>query len=229
MTHDIISHLLDDYVSGALDSETSAAVSDHLATCAVCGADVEALNQVLAAAVNLPRSIDPPVEAWSNIRAAILDDAGMRTPGRLSTRRFFRPRPVLSAVAAAVVIALLSSAGTALYMDSRVRSAGNAHAATSSPDSSVPGSFAAFTIEENSYLRTASRLQDILDQQETALAPETVAQLKASLRTIDEAIVEARTALARDPANQLLIEMLSANYRQKVDLLRRSTEMTRGS
>jgi hypothetical protein len=61
------------------------------------------------------------------------------------------------------------------------------------------------------------------------LAPETVAQLKASLRTIDEAILEGRGALARDPANKLLIEMLSASYRQKVDLLRRSTEMTRGS
>ena len=62
-----------------------------------------------------------------------------------------------------------------------------------------------------------------------SLAPETVAQLKASLRTIDEAILEARNALARDPANKTLIEMLSGNYRQKVDLLRRTTEMTRGS
>jgi hypothetical protein len=61
------------------------------------------------------------------------------------------------------------------------------------------------------------------------LAPETVVQLRASLRTIDEAILEARNALARDPANRVLIEMLSASYRQKVDLLRRTTEMTRGS
>jgi hypothetical protein len=56
-----------------------------------------------------------------------------------------------------------------------------------------------------------------------------VKQLKASLRTIDEAILEARNALARDPANAMLIEMLSSTYRQKVDLLRRTTEMTRGT
>jgi len=49
------------------------------------------------------------------------------------------------------------------------------------------------------------------------------------VRTIDEAILEARNALARDPANKMLIEMLSGTYRQKVDLLRRTTEMTRGS
>jgi len=35
--------------------------------------------------------------------------------------------------------------------------------------------------------------------------------------------------LARDPANKMLIEMLSASYRQKVDLLRRTTELTRGT
>jgi hypothetical protein len=69
----------------------------------------------------------------------------------------------------------------------------------------------------------------LLDQQQTVLAPETIAQLKASLRTIDDAISEARSALLRDPNNKLLIEMLSANYKQKLDLLRRSTEMTRGT
>jgi len=38
-----------------------------------------------------------------------------------------------------------------------------------------------------------------------------------------------RLILTRDPANKMLIEMLSGTYRQKVDLLRRTTEMTRGS
>jgi hypothetical protein len=102
-------------------------------------------------------------------------------------------------------------------------------AASNSSAEATPAALAAFAIEENNYLRTASMLQDLLDQQEASLAPETVAQLKASLRTIDEAILEARNALARDPANKLLVEMLSASYRQKVDLLRRTTELTRGT
>ena len=72
-------------------------------------------------------------------------------------------------------------------------------------------------------------LQDVLDQQSGSLAPETVAQLKASIRTIDEAILEARNALARDPANKILAQMVFSNYRQKVDLLRRTAEITRGS
>jgi len=122
-------------------------------------------------------------------------------------------------------------------MNSRDHDAGSARAAASDQrirtldegSESTPASLAAFTIQENTYLRNVAVLQDLLDQQEASLAPETVAQLKASLHTIDEAIFEARNALARDPANKMLIEMLSGTYRQKVDLLRRTTEMTRGS
>jgi hypothetical protein len=101
--------------------------------------------------------------------------------------------------------------------------------AVGASDPGAPATFAAFAVEENNYLRNVAVLQDLLDQQSASLAPETVAQLKSSLRTIDEAILEARNALARDPANKMLIEMLSGNYRQKVDLLRRTAEMTRGS
>jgi len=51
---------------------------------------------------------------------------------------------------------------------------------------------AASTIEENNYLRTASLLQDLLDQQEASLAPETVAAAEGepaprSMRPILEA------------------------------------------
>jgi hypothetical protein len=114
-------------------------------------------------------------------------------------------------------------------MNLHSRAGNGAVAANNSSDEAIPDGLAAFTTEENNYLRTASMLQDLLDQQEASLAPETVAQLKASLRTIDEAILEARNALARDPANKLLVRMLSASYRQKVDLLRRTTELTRGT
>lgn len=228
MTHDIIRHLLDDYVTGDLDPEASTAVSDHITTCALCSTEVEGLREVLARAAELPRSIDPPGEAWANIRSVILEDSRERMPRRLRSQRLFRRRPLLTAIAAAVVVAVLSSAGTAVYMKYYMRT-DTGRSVTGQAAGSVPASLAAFTVEENDYLRTASRLQDVLDQQEGALAPETVAQLRASLRTIDEAILEARSALARDPANKLLIEMLTANYRQKVDLLQRSTEMTRGS
>lgn len=226
MTHDVIRHLLDDYVTGDLSEDARVPVADHVASCAVCSAEVESLKRVLSRASELPKSIDPPEEAWSNIRATIARDEVSVAARDNRVHLPLRRRPLVLGVAAAIVVAVLSSTITALYLNGR-SSAAPSSAQAGDPSASV--TLASFTIEENNYLRTAAALQDVLDQQEDSLAPETVAQLKASLRTIDEAILEARNALARDPSNKLLVEMLSASYKQKVDLLRRSTEITRGT
>jgi len=228
MTHEVIRHLLDDYVTGELTEDARGPVADHIAGCEICAAEVESLKAILARAADLPKSIDPPAEAWSNIRSAIERDKFAVATHAGNSARFWRAPYALAA--AAVLLVILSSAGTALYMSSRDSDERSSRVTASGPTSAAtPTTLAAFTIEENTYLRNVAVLQDILDQQEASLAPETVAQLNASLRTIDEAILEARNALARDPANKLLIEMLSSTYRQKVDLLRRTTEMTRGS
>jgi anti-sigma-K factor RskA len=226
MTHEVIRHLLDDYVTGELTEDARAPVADHIAACEICSAEVESLKRILAQAADLPRSIDPPAEAWTNIRAVIERDKQAVAAHSSSAIHLWR-RPYTLAAAAALLV-IMSSAGTALYMSSRT-STGASAVASSPAGGATPATLAAFTIEENTYLRNVAVLQDLLDQQEASLAPETVAQLKASLRTIDEAILEARNALARDPANKMLIGMLSGTYRQKVDLMRRTAELTRGS
>jgi anti-sigma-K factor RskA len=228
MTHEVIRHLLDDYVTGELTEDARGPVADHIAACGICAAEVESLNRILARAGDLPKSIDPPAEAWSNIRAAIERGEQAVAAHDVSSRSDFWRRPYTLA-AAAVLVAVLSSAGTAVYMGSRNVDGNSSNSVAGNAAGATPAALVAFTIEENNYLRNVAVLQDLLDQQEALLAPETVAQLKTSLRTIDEAILEARNALARDPANKTLIEMLSGTYRQKVDLLRRTTEMTRGS
>jgi anti-sigma factor ChrR (cupin superfamily) len=228
MTHEVIKHLLDDYVTGDLTEDARVPVAEHIAACDLCRSEIEGLQAIVARAKELPRSIEPPAEAWTGIRSAIArDERAVRGSGsavRIGERR----RPYLAA-AAVVLAAVLSSAGTAWYLSARNPADNLATATAFNSSSATPATLAAFTIEENNYLRTASRLQDLLDQQEGSLAPETVAQLRASLHAIDDAIIEARNALARDPANKLLVEMLSSSYRQKVDLLRRSTELTRGT
>jgi anti-sigma-K factor RskA len=229
MTHEVIRHLVDDYVTGELTEDARAPVADHIAVCAICAAEVESLNRILARAAELPKSIEPPAEAWSDIRAAIeRDKAAVGGQETNSGSGFSRRTYVLAAAAALLVV--LSSAGTAVYMNARSADGHSSRSAANSQASgATPATLAAFTIEENNYLRNVAVLQDLLDQQQALLAPETVAQLKASLRTIDEAILEARNALARDPANKMLIEMLSGTYRQKMDLMRRTAEMTRGT
>jgi len=220
MTHEVIKHLLDDYVTGDLTDEARAPIADHIAVCDLCRSEVASLQAIVAQAKELPRSVDPPPEAWSGIRAAIARDETAIRADKQSVRVGNRRTAYL--VAASVVLAaVLSSTGTAWYLNARNGEANGEVASASTARSGTPATLAAFAVEENNYLRTASRLQDLLDQQEGALAPETVAQLRASLHAIDDAIIEARNALARDPANKLLVEMLSSSYRQKVDLLRR--------
>lgn len=225
MTHEIIRHLLDDYVTGDLAEEAAAPVAEHVAACEICRNEVESLRQILARARDLPRSIDPPADAWEGIRSVITRDnaaiADVRAIPR-ATRYWQKPASIAAGL---LMVAALSSGGTYLY----VRNHPVERTTATNTADATPETLAQFTVEENNYLRTATILQDVLDQQADALAPETVAQLKASLRTIDEAILEARSALARDPANKMLVEMLTASYRQKVDLLRRTAEMTRGT
>ena len=119
MTHEVIRHLLDDYVTGELAEDARAPVADHVAVCEICSAEVESLKRLLDRAADLPKSIEPPAEAWSNIRTAILRDENAGKPrATTSSTRFWR-RPLIVAAAAAAVVAVLSSTITALYLNSR--------------------------------------------------------------------------------------------------------------
>lgn len=227
MTHEVVRHLLDDYVAGDLTEDARAPVRDHLGVCGICQSEVDGLEKLALQAAALPRAVEPPAQAWAEIRSVIERDARVeRVVSRRPISRF-RTQPYALA-AAALLVALASSGATALYLRDRNVSP---VAVTVAPvaDPAATATMAAFTIEESNYLREAATLSDVLEKQQGVLAPETVAQLKKSLRIIDDAILEARNALARDPGNRTLVEMLSANYRHKVDLLRRTTEMTRSS
>lgn len=193
--------------------------------------DEEALRDLLARAKTLPRSIEPPADAWGEIRAAI--ERPVRAERSTVVTSFWQ-RPAFLAAAALLLIAG-SSAVTAVAIGRRAESeqravvAGTASRAApgGSSISAAPASLAEFTVIENEYILTASRLSERLEAQEDKLSPETIVTLKESVRIIDAAILEARRALAADPANAALVEMLSGSYEQKLDLLRRTAEMAR--
>src|SRR5205823_6209238 len=108
----------------------------HIAACEICGAEAESLKRILARAAELPKSIDPPAQAWSSIRTAILrEEAAGIAHNKANTLPFWRRRLILAA--AGVVVAVLSSAGTALYMTSRSSGATAARATTNSPGSTT--------------------------------------------------------------------------------------------
>ncbi len=195
--------------------------------------DEESLRDLQARTAKLPREIVPPADAWLAIKAEIDRPRSIATNGRgaASVTPIWKRRTFLAA--AALLLVAGSSAITAIALNRRsvngVVETAQTPAVTRpvSNGAATPVSLAEFTLVENDYISTANRLSALLESDETQLAPETIAKLKESIKVIDAAILEARRALAADPANKQLIEMLSTSYNQKVDLLRRTTEMGR--
>ena len=187
------------------------------------------MNEVAA----LPTSTEPPAGTWAKIRAEIEASA---TPDRRNdfesqskrpSRIAFWQRPIFLAAAALLLVAG-SSVVTAIAIGRR-GTVPEARVAIAAGDSnSGPTSLAQFTLVESDYLRAVNDLSATLESERGSLSPETIAKLRESIKVIDAAILEARNALAADPANRTLIQMLANSYEQKVDLLRRTTEMARG-
>jgi hypothetical protein len=194
------------------------------------------MNEVSA----LPMSIEPPADVWAKIRAEIeasgnpdrgdADHIALHSKG--STRIAFWQRPVFLA-AAALLLVVGSSALTAVALNRRSTSSSPRTTQTpivaiATDNNNGPASLAQFTVVESDYLRAVNDLSATLESEQGSLSPETIAKLRESIKVIDAAILEARNALAADPANRTLIQMLANSYEQKVDLLKRTTEMARG-
>ncbi|HVE79235.1 MAG TPA: zf-HC2 domain-containing protein [Gemmatimonadaceae bacterium] len=80
--------------------------------------------------------------------------------------------------------------------------------------------FVARTSAEVTYDTEIARLRKIVDTRRTQLDPATIAVIERSLAVIDEAILQSRAALSRDPRSGFLIEQLNNALDKKVDLLR---------
>jgi hypothetical protein len=177
--------------------------------------DQSKLDELASRVAALPRSIEPPDDLWPSVRA------GITSPQILLIAWW--QRPVILAAAGLLLIA--GSSLATLSLTRRSESAPETRAMAAQPSVAGNDALAQFTRTETDYIRTVNQLSAVLESQQSELAPGTIAKLRESLRVIDAAIVEARAALAADPSNKHLTEILSATYQQKVDLIRRTTEM----
>jgi hypothetical protein len=188
----------------------------------------EMLKDLQERARALPREIEPPADAWNAIRAEIEKPAIRSTPTSLPQSQRFWQRPAFLVAAGLLLMVGSSLVTVAVVRDWNAQSSRVALTEGSSPRPNAgPSTFAEFASVENDYIGTVNQLSAVLESERTSLSPETVAKLKKSLGVIDAAILEARRALAADPANKAIVEMLRTSYDQKLDLLKRTTEMGR--
>jgi len=216
-------HLTFDQLCELADAPSGATVSDawraHVAACAECSGQLAALTALHVETSRLPREVAPPPELWTGIRAELAPRAGASHPSRWQASRW-------RLAAAALLVAMSSSALTVLALRGRERAPENAVAAREvAPAVTTSGLPAQLASAEQGYARSVESLRRTLDERRDSLSSSTVETVERSLRIADAAIAEAREALERDPSNRLLAEIFASNYERKIDLLRRATEL----
>jgi anti-sigma factor RsiW len=204
---------LNELADGTLTASERERIQRHVAECVPCTATVRGVQALVQRSRALPREVPPPSGAWSAIR-----EAARRSDRAAIARARGMRWPMLAAAAALVAV---SSATTFWLTDGRRE--------TSAPieerGAETPATLAAFAPVEARYVVTTTALRETLDERRATLDPATIATVERSLTTIDEAIAEARAALARDPADATLTRLLASSYEQKVTLLRRASEL----
>lgn len=198
MTCTEIAALIDEYVDAALPADAARTVEAHLAACDRCRAEVAALRAVVADARALPRSVLPARDLWTGIAPRL--GTGPR-PAALSTL-VTRYRP-LALLAAALFLLLAGATLATLYQRGRPA--------------------AGFALEQRRYAEATAQLARTLADDPIRVSPATRAVVERNLAIVDQAIREAEAALATDPGNVELEQMVLARYAQRLDLLKRAT------
>jgi hypothetical protein len=229
------------WFEGDLADAERRAVDAHLRECLRCASIVRDIEVIRRDASKLPAEMVPSRDLWEGIAARIEAPVIELTPRQAPapSRRNWQM------AAAAVVLMAASSGLTYLLTTGDQRPAtGDQELVTTSPalESQTPvagaprvvpparpssGSGSAILVSaepsapEILYDQEITRLRTILDQRRADLDSTTVTAVEKSLKAIDQAIVEARAALAGDAQSQFLNEQLNRALEKKLGVLRR--------
>jgi hypothetical protein len=219
MNCDEILSRLDESADGSLPREENAALTAHLAGCPACRDEQRRLRELLTATRALPPSLAPGRDLWPGIEARLGND-GEIAARRTKTRAL--PRLPLWLAAAAV---LAVAAGLSLYL-LRAGVGGGGHEVGGGTANVASGGVPNDLREMTAEFRGARReMRSALDAHRDALSPATVAMVEENLRVIDAAVGQIEAALARDPGNQELRQMLAATRHQETAMLRQVTRV----
>jgi anti-sigma factor RsiW len=222
--NDTYTERLSEYLDGELDAAGRADVDAHLQTCAACRAVLDELRAVARAGRALG-PLEPAQDLWPGIADRIAAERDVALPLRRLSRAPRRLSFTVPQLAAAAV-ALMFLSGAAVRMLSRAESAG---VIAGTDDPGVRAVLASAGTGPAGSDSTIAQLERMLRDSEANLDPATVAVLQRNLIIIDEALAEARAALASDPANAYLSRHYENTMRKKFELLRQAGSIGRGS
>jgi Putative zinc-finger len=214
---------LSSYLDGELDAVRQGRLESHLAQCAECSRMLADLRAIVTEAPHY-QGHPPERDLWPAI------EAGLSEPRVLELRQAGKPVRRLGwreLIAASFVMAAIGGSATWFALRiSRGPSAAPATAISAAGPavlSSAPSAPKTVAYAEAQYDAAVRDLERELEAGRGRLDSTTVRTVERSLRTIDAAIVEARAAIQRDPANAYLSRQIAANMRRKLNLLRTVT------
>lgn len=216
---------LSDYLDAELSGQEQRAVAAHVAECAECARTLDELRAVADRARALA-PVAPSTDVWRGIAERITSaEAARPVAGNVGARRRFSfTWPEL--IAASLLLVLVS--GWAALRLTGSRPAGRsadlqvgqpAGGGAVHPDV-VPASF-----DDTEYDAAVADLQRALQSGRGQLDPATVKVVEENLAIIDQAVDDARRALAQDPPNSDLNGYLLETRRRKLDLLRHAAAL----
>ena len=227
-----------EYIDGTLPPNAAASARAHAESCDRCRSLASELDAIRLETRALP-ALRPSRDLWAGIDARIRTaDSPLRSrsvstgmgAGRRAATRWFGPQwtsRYALAAAAALVLASVGVTFTATrwwmgHNPAVVASTDSGHTRidTSGQSLITPVANTDASTSEFLYDHQIAALHQILQQRRTQLDPKTVAVLDRNLAIIDSAIVQSKSALARDPASAFLAGQLDRALNSKLDLLR---------
>jgi anti-sigma factor RsiW len=226
---------LSDYLDGELPDQEQRAVAAHVADCAACARTLEELREIARRAAALaPR--EPAADLWRGIAERIsAESTEQRTAGFASSRRFSFTWMEL---AAASVLLVVVTGFTVMRLTSRAdssdssagarlsRPATDAATGVGQTRSDTDAQLRPVSFDDTEYDAAVADLQRALESGRGQLDPATVRIVEDNLSIIDQAVDDARRALAEDPGNADLSGYLLDTRRRKLDLLRHAAALS---
>jgi anti-sigma factor RsiW len=229
---------LSDYLDGELSADERRAVDAHLKTCAECAAVLDDLERIVARAQGIADTVRPPsADLWPGVASRIEASRRVvplsRRRAAKSERRISFTLPQLAAAAA--LVAAVSGGLVWSLRPARVTAPPVAETtAAAAPEPQAAGDLPPATADrvvpvgmaDAQYDAAVSDLERAVKQGRGRLDASTIAIVEHNLQIIDQAIDQAREALAADPVNTYLSGHLVEARRRKLELLRRAAALT---
>jgi len=225
---DMWTERLSDYLDDELAPEERAVLAAHLERCSECSATLADLRRVVARARTL-ESAGPANDLWPGIAqriGAASSPARVLPPVRFRRLTFSVPQ----LLAAGIALMVLSGGSVWLLRPGHTAAVGAPIAArpapAPAPASAGPGTPVSWQRRAApGYDAAVAELQQVLDEGRGRLDTATVRVLEQNLKIIDQAIEQARRAVAADSANAYLNSHLAETMRRKLDLLRQAASL----